>query len=224
MVNLITKNKRIVRDGIMNCEINSFLEAQLAELGYAGVEITHTTFKSSIIIRSARPSMLLGADLIQRRIVIGMLTQRFGFPAGTLDVYAEKIHDRGLSAVIQADYIRMKLLSGLNMRRASNVALKSCIEAGAKGICITISGRQRGMRAKTSKLTEGKMLASGNYAGMCKDTAIRWLVNKSGVIGIKVTIMLPPGSVNKKGQTIGVCPDHIVVHKAEQKTLQEVAV
>lgn len=46
-----------------------------------------------------------------------MVQKRFNFPPETVELYAEKVANRGLCAVAQAESLRYKLLGGLAVRR-----------------------------------------------------------------------------------------------------------
>lgn len=46
-----------------------------------------------------------------------MVQKRFKFPAESVELYAEKVNNRGLCAVAQAESLRYKLLGGLAVRR-----------------------------------------------------------------------------------------------------------
>ena len=47
------------------------------------------------------------------------MQKRFKFPEGTVELYAEKVANRGLCAVAQAESLRYKLLGGLAVRRCA---------------------------------------------------------------------------------------------------------
>jgi ribosomal protein S3 len=46
-----------------------------------------------------------------------VVQKRFSFPPETVELYAEKVANRGLCAVAQAESLRYKLLGGLAVRR-----------------------------------------------------------------------------------------------------------
>ena len=48
-----------------------------------------------------------------------MVQKRFQFPEGTVELYAEKVNNRGLCAIAQAESLRYKLLGGLAVRRSA---------------------------------------------------------------------------------------------------------
>lgn len=46
-----------------------------------------------------------------------VVSKRFGYKENAIELYAERVPFRGLSAVAQAEGLRVKLLSGLALRR-----------------------------------------------------------------------------------------------------------
>ena len=60
------------------------------------------------------------------------------------------------------------------------------MEAGAKGCEIVISGKLRAARAKSMKFTDGFMIHSGQPAVDFVDHAVRHVMLRQGVLGIKV--------------------------------------
>ncbi len=51
------------------------------------------------------------------RELTSVVQKRFKFPAESVELYAEKVNNRGLCAVAQAESLRYKLLGGLAVRR-----------------------------------------------------------------------------------------------------------
>jgi hypothetical protein len=47
-----------------------------------------------------------------------LVQKRFKFPENSLELYAEKVQFRGLSAIAQCESLRYKLLGGLAVRRS----------------------------------------------------------------------------------------------------------
>jgi len=65
------------------------------------------------------------------------------------------------------------------------------MESGAKGAEVSVSGKVRGQRAKSQKFGDGYMIASGYAKEEYVDTAVRHVMMRQGVLGVKVAIMLP---------------------------------
>lgn len=60
------------------------------------------------------------------------------------------------------------------------------MESGAKGCEVVISGKLRAARAKSMKFTDGFMIHSGQPARDFVDEAVRHVMLRQGVLGIKV--------------------------------------
>lgn len=90
---------------------------ELAEEGYAGCEVRTTHAKTEIIIRATHTQDVLGEKGRRIRELTALVSKRFKFPENSLELYAEKVKNRGLSAVAQAESLRYKLLGGLAIRR-----------------------------------------------------------------------------------------------------------
>lgn len=71
-----------------------------------------------VIIRATRTQEVLGHNGRRIRELTSVVQKRFGFEDGAVELYAEKVFDRGLSAQAQAESLKYKLLGGLAVRRA----------------------------------------------------------------------------------------------------------
>lgn len=60
------------------------------------------------------------------RELTSAVQKRFNFPKDTVELYAEKVANRGLCAVAQAESLRYKLLGGLAVRRCVSCQHVGC--------------------------------------------------------------------------------------------------
>merc|ERR1712006_29566 len=187
----VSKKRKFVADGVFYAELNELLVRELAEDGYSGVEVRQTPARHEIIIRATRTQNVLGEKGRRIRELTAVVQKRFNFPNGSVELYAEKVLNRGLCSVAQAESLRFKLLGGLAVRRACYGVLRFVMESGAKGASVTVSGKVRGQRAKGQKFDDGYMIKSGRAKEEYVDTAVRHVMMRQGVLGVKVTIMLP---------------------------------
>jgi len=136
-----------------------------------------------------------------RRIkeLTSVVQKRFHFREGTVELYAERVANRGLSAIAQAESLKYKLIGGLAVRRACYGVLRYIMEAGARGTEVTVSGKLRAQRAKSMKFRDGYMIKTGQAVKDYVDTAIRHVLLRQGVLGVKVAIMLPWDPSGKTG-------------------------
>uniref|UniRef100_A0A8B9EMU9 DNA-(apurinic or apyrimidinic site) lyase n=1 Tax=Anser cygnoides TaxID=8845 RepID=A0A8B9EMU9_ANSCY len=168
--------------------------------------------------RSARTQNVLGEKGRRIRELTAVVQKRFGFPEGSVELYAEKVATRGLCAIAQAESLRYKLLGGLAVRRACYGVLRFIMESGAKGCEVVVSGKLRGQRAKSMKFVDGLMIHSGDPVNYYVDTAVRHVLLRQGVLGIKVKIMLPWDPSGKIGPKKPL-PDHVSIVEPKEEIL-----
>merc|ERR1712170_266962 len=188
-----------------------FLTRELAEDGYSGVEVRVTPTRTEIIIMATRTQNVLGEKGRRIRELTSVVQKRFNFPEGTVELYAEKVATRGLCAIAQAESLRYKLIGNLAVRRACHGVLRFIMESGAKGAEVTVSGKLRGQRAKSQKFADGYMIKTGHAFEEYVDTAVRHVLMRQGVLGVKVAIMLPhdpKGIVGPKSSLADVITIH----------------
>eukprot|EP00961_Rhodomonas_salina_P054819 736358-Rhodomonas_salina.1 len=89
------------------------------------------------------------------------------------------------------------------------------MESGAKGCMVTVSGKLRAQRAKTMKFMDGYMIHSGNPVNDYVQTSTRHCLLQQGVIGIKVSIMLPWDSTGTIGPKMPL-PDVVTVFEKNE--------
>ena len=187
----ISKKRKFVADGVFYAELNELLSRQLAEDGYAGIEVRVTPIRTEIIIKATRTQDVLGEKGQRIRELTSVVQKRFNFPEGAVEIFAERVANRGLCSQTQAESLKYKLLGGLAVRRACYGVLRFVMESGAKGAEVSVSGKVRGQRAKSQKFADGYMIKTGHAYEEYVDTAVRHVMMRQGILGVKVSIMLP---------------------------------
>jgi small subunit ribosomal protein S3e len=175
----------------LSLSVSQLFCKELAEIGYAGVEVRVTPLRTEVIIKATRTQDVLGEKGQRIRELTSVVQKRFNFPEGGVELYAERVANRGLCAQTQAESLKYKLLGGLAVRRACYGVLRFVMESGAKGAEVSVSGKVRGQRAKGQKFADGYMIKTGQSAVEYIDTAVRHVLMRQGVLGVKVAIMLP---------------------------------
>merc|ERR1711931_180183 len=206
----ISKKRKHVAEGVFKAELDGYLRKELAEDGYSGVEVRITPKRTEIIILATRTQNVLGEKAKRIRELTALVQKRFQMKDGQVELFAEKVANRGLCAIAQCESLRYKLMGGLAVRRAAYGVLRFIMESGAKGCEVVISGKLRGQRAKAMKFTDGFMIHSGYPIQEYIDMAVRHVYLRQGVLGIKVKIMLPWDPTGKTGPKKPL-PDHVSI-------------
>ncbi len=180
-------------------ELNEFFGKELGQQGYAGSEVRVTPVRTEIIIRATNTQEVLGKNYKRIQELTSIIQKRFGFEKDQLTLFAEAIDKRGLCAAAQAESLKHKLMEGLVVRRAAYSVVRFIMEAGAKGCEVIVSGKLRAQRAKGMKFKEGYMIKTGEVRNIFVTSALRHVMMRQGVLGIKVKIMLPHDPEGKIG-------------------------
>ena len=73
--------------------------------------------KNRIIIRATHTQNVLGEKGRRIRELTTLVQKRFKFPENAVELYAERVQNRGLCAIAQCESVKFKLLNGLAVRR-----------------------------------------------------------------------------------------------------------
>jgi len=212
----VNKKRKFVADGVFYAELNELLQRELGEEGYSGVEVRVTPTRTEVIIRATRTQEVLGEKGRRIRELTSVVQKRFGFESDSVELYAERVANRGLCAQAQAESLRFKLLGGLAVRRACYGVLRFIMEQGAKGCEVIVSGKLRAQRAKVMKFKEGYMIKTGNACRDYVDKAVRHVMMRQGVLGIRLAIMLDHDPTGKEGPSTPLA-DIITVHEPKDE-------
>ena len=206
----ISRKHKFVADGVFYAELNELFQRELSADGYSGVEIRKNGQKFQIIVRATRPTGVIGDKGRRIHELTNLLIARFGFTRDKIDLFVEKVAMRGLCPVTQAESIKYKIAQGLPVRRAVTSVMRLIMESGAKGCEISISGKLRGQRANSTTYKDGYMIKSGAATRLFYSTAVRSVLLKMGIVGIKVIIMLDTDPMGKNGPAARI-PDVVEI-------------
>jgi len=212
----ISKKRKFVKDGVFYAELNDFLAKELAEDGYAGCEVRVTPTRTEVIIRATRPRQVVGEQGRRVREITALVQKRFRFQKGHIILFAEKIRNKGLSALSQAQAVKFRLMQGLSVRRAAYSVVKFIMDKGAKGCEVVVTGKLRGQRAKAMKFRDGLMIHAGDITNHYVEKAVKHVHLRQGVIGIKVKIMLPHDPQGLEGVPMDL-PDAVRIEDPDKE-------
>lgn len=210
------KKRKFVREGLFYAELNEFLTRELGQDGYAGVAVRSTAARTHIVIHATRTQNVRGDKGRRIREIKSLVQKRFNLSENNVSVFAERVENRALCAVAQAESLRFKLQEGLAVRRACYGVIRYIMENGAKGCEVLVSGKLRGQRAKGMKFLDGYMVKSGERASRYVDRAVRHLKLKQGVIGIAISIMKPYDPRGENGAVTVPLADVVTVSEPKE--------
>jgi len=190
--------KRFIKEGIRNRDVEEFLANEFARAGYSHSEIQRTPLSIRITVYAHKPGLIIGRGGKNIDALTQTLKEKFGFENPQLDV--QEIKNPELDPHVVAKWIASAIERGLNYKRVANIALERAMVAGAAGIGIRISGKLGTDMARTEKFSDGYLQYSGEPSESMVKTSYAQANVKLGTIGIQVRIMIEKP---KELETIG---------------------
>ena len=179
--------KHFINKGIQSCLIDEFLRSELDNSGYSGCSLQKTPMGTRITIRTSRPGLVIGKKGKKIKELTDAVKAKFNINVPTIDV--DTIENPDLNAQIQAERIAYAINKGQNYRRATYSIIRRIIKSGARGVEVHISGKVTSQRARNQVFRSGVINKCGTPAIEGVDKGVAHLTLKSGVLGIRVSIM-----------------------------------
>jgi len=181
--------RRIIDRNVERHLVKEFLIENTKRAGFGKLEIKRTPQGTSVTLMAERPGLVIGRkgkiiNELQRR-----LNEEFNIENPKLMV--EEVENASLNAQIMAQKLASSLERGWYFRRAGHSTVTNIMQAGAKGVLVTLSGKVTGARHRTEKFISGHVKFCGETALQHMDKGYAVAVKKLGTIGCTVAIMRP---------------------------------
>lgn len=181
--------RRIVNRNVDRLLVKEFLMKNTKKAGFGGLDIVRTPAGTKVTVTAERVGMVIGRrgkiiNELQRR-----LNDEFTLPSPKLDVV--EVETPALNAQVMAEKIASAMERGWYYRRAGHSAAQNIMDAGARGVIITLAGKLTGSRNRTQKFILGHVKYCGETAERYMDKGYSVCVKKLGTIGVTVEIMRP---------------------------------
>lgn len=169
-------------------EIDEYLEKELREAGYAGVDIQKNPIGSRITVYVTCPGLAIG----RRGTGIKDLTERVAakFPLPNPQIAVSEVEQPELNPRIMAARTAQIVARGTAFRRAATWTMNSIMAAGASGVEIGVAGKLRSDRSHSEKYRMGVVPKSGEASKRVVREATTDVLLKLGLYGIQVKIAL----------------------------------
>jgi len=182
--------RKFIKEKLNDYKVQEFLLKNFERSSYSHATIQKTPLGDKIIIYSSRPGMIVGRGGENLK----KITQRLkdlGIQNPQVDV--QEVDNAMLDPSIVAERI-VEMFLKMGTGRFKFIGHNICekvLEAGAKGVQVTLAGRIPAARAKMWKFNMGFLPKCGSIAYTQVSQSFRIANLKTGVIGIRVKI-LPP--------------------------------
>ena len=179
----------IVNRNVERQLVREFLMKNTKKSGFGGLEIRRTPAGTDVTVHAERPGMVIGSKGKIINDLQSRLSQEFELYNPKLKV--EEVKKPVLNAQVMAEKIAASLERGWYHRRACHSAAQNIMDAGARGVIVTVAGKLTGSRNRTEKYIRGHVKYCGETALQHMDKGYSVAVKKLGTIGVTVQIMRP---------------------------------
>jgi len=165
-------------------KIRKLVKKRLFHAGISKIEIERTSNEVKVIIRTARPGIVIGkrgAEIDVMKKVLADLTGK------KMNLEIVEVRRPDTDAQLVAENVALQLERRVSFRRAMKRAVTSALRMGVKGVKITCGGRLGGSEiARSEWYREGRVPLHTLRADI--DYGIAESHTTYGIIGIKVLI------------------------------------
>jgi len=169
-------------------EIDEYLEKELREAGYAGVDIQKNPIGSRITVFVTRPGLAIGRRGTGIKDLTDRVATKFALPNPQIAV--SEVEAPELNPRIMAARTAQIVARGTAFRRAATWTMNSIMAAGASGVEISVAGKLRSDRSHSEKYRMGVVPKSGEASKRVVREATTDVLLKLGLYGIQVKIAL----------------------------------
>jgi small subunit ribosomal protein S3 len=166
---------------IEDIKLKAELKEKLKSAGVSSIEVERPGNKLRVIIRTARPGIIIGrkgTEIDKLKLELQKRTNR--------EVYVDiqEVHKPELDAQLVAESIALQLEKRVGFRRAMRKAVDSALRFGCKGIKVRVSGRLNGNEiARSEWYLQGRLPLHTLRADI--DYGFAEAKTTYGVIGVK---------------------------------------
>ncbi len=181
-----------IQKGLNRARLEEFLEEELEEAGYGGMEIRRTPMGTRVTIYAERPGVVIGRGGRSIQELTDKLAEEYELENPQVEV--NEIDVPEFNASIMANRVSFLLNRGVYFRRVGYGTLREIMDAGARGAEILISGKLTGDFAREERFYDGYLKKAGDAASKLVDKGQAVAELPAGTVGVKVSIM-PPGAI-----------------------------
>ena len=183
--------RKFVAQKIKEFQIQEYITQNLENVGHSHTKMIKTPLGEKIIIFASRPGLIVGRKGQNIKQLTRTLKQKFSLENPQIEI--SEVENPNLDSNIVAEKIvdALERFGSEKFKAIGHKIMMDVMKAGALGIEVVISGKVPSARAKSWRFYSGYLKKCGDIAvtGVRKTDAQAHL--KTGVIGVKVSIMPP---------------------------------
>ncbi len=204
--------RKFVAQKIKEFQIEEFVNKNLSNVGHSHTKMTKTPLGEKIVIFASRPGLVIGRKGQNIRLLTKNLKKKFDLENPQIEI--SEVENLNLDAQVMAERIvdSLERFGTSKFKGIGHKVMSDVIGAGALGIEIIISGKVPSSRAKSWRFYSGYLKKCGDIALTGVRRAYASAKLKTGIIGVRVSIMPPDIKL----------PDDIQIIDQKQEVVEQV--
>ena len=204
--------RRFIAQKMKEYQVEEYISNNLKSVGHSHTKMLKTPLGEKIVIYASRPGLIVGRKGQNIKELTANLKKKFNLENPQIEI--SEVENMNLDAKIVSEKITDSLerFGAEKFKAIGHKVMEEVMRSGALGVEIIVSGKIPSSRAKCWRFYSGYLKKCGDIAitGVNKSQAQAKL--KTGVIGVKVSIMPPDIKL----------PDKVELIKEKEKKVEEV--
>jgi len=204
--------RKFIAQKIKEFQIQEYIEHNLKNVGHSHTKMIKTPLGEKIVVYASRPGLIVGRKGQNIKELTKTLKKKFGLENPQIEI--SEVEEVNLDANIVAERITDSLerFGAQKFKAIGHKMMEAVMGAGALGIEIIVSGKIPSSRAKSWRFYSGYLKKCGDISIIGVDKSHAQAKLKTGVVGVKVSIM-PPGTI---------LPDKVEIIEEKEEKVEEI--
>jgi len=183
--------RKFVTEKIKEFQIQRYARKSLRNVGLSHIRVQRTPLGEKIVVYSSRPGLVVGRKGQNIKQLTKMLKKEFELENPQIEI--SEVENTSLNATIMAEKIAdyLEKFGTKNFKGIGHKIMTEVMGGGALGVEIILSGKIPSSRAKSWRFYSGYLRKCGDISLEMVEKSYAAAQLKSGVVGIKISIMPP---------------------------------
>ncbi len=203
--------RKFVAQKIKEFQIEEYITETLNNVGHSHTKMVKTPLGEKIVIYTSRPGLIVGRRGQNIKQLTKTLKKKFDLENPQIEI--SEVENPNLDANIVAEKIvdALERFGSQKFKAIGHKIMTDVMRSGALGIEIVVSGKVPSARAKSWRFYQGYLKKCGDISNSVRKADLQAQL-KTGIIGIKVSIMPPDIKL----------PDDIEIVDSKQVIVEEI--
>tara|TARA_Y100000031_G_C8237437_1_gene394024 strand:- start:1605 stop:2324 length:720 start_codon:yes stop_codon:yes gene_type:complete len=213
--------RKFVAQKMKEYQIQDYIKENLRNVGHSHTKMVKTPLGEKIIIFASRPGLIVGRKGQNIKDLTKALKKRFELENPQVEI--SEVEQLNLDANIVAERIASSLerFGPERFKGVGHKTMEDVMNSGALGVEIIVSGKIPSSRAKSWRFYSGYLKKCGDISINGVNKAKTQAKLKTGVVGIKVSIMPPDTILPDKVELISEKEEKVEEIKEEKEVKEE---